>query len=115
MGFTLIGLLLLVAAPPATALLLVAAALVGIGLVGVPSGIVARGADGVGRAARLAQSLFQVGGNVGSALGPVARRRSSSCRAGSSSIAWFSLLALLGIVDAVAASAPGTRRTAWRG
>ena len=47
----------------------------GDGLLGVPPGVVARGAHGVGWAPGLAQSLFQVGGNVG--LGARARWRAA--------------------------------------
>ncbi|PTN44566.1 MFS transporter, partial [Achromobacter xylosoxidans] len=70
MGFTLVGLLLLSMAP-SFGWLLVAAVLVGTGssVFHPESSRVARMASG-GRHG-LAQSLFQVGGNVGSALGPL--------------------------------------------
>ena len=70
MGFTLAGLLLLSVAP-SFGWLLVAAVLVGTGssVFHPESSRVARMASG-GRHG-LAQSLFQVGGNVGSALGPL--------------------------------------------
>ena len=45
----------------------------------------------------LAQSLFQVGGNAGSATGPLLAAFIVLPR-GQRSIAWFSLVALLGIV-----------------
>src|ERR1700680_3647852 len=70
MGFTLCGLLLMSAAG-SYPVLLIAAALVGCGssFFHSESSRVARMASG-GRHG-LAQSLFQVGGNTGSALGPV--------------------------------------------
>ena len=70
MGATLIGLLLLANAG-SFPMLLLAAALVGIGsaVFHPEASRVARMASG-GRHG-LAQSLFQVGGNVGSALGPI--------------------------------------------
>ena len=70
MGCTLLGLLLLSVAPTYP-LLLVAAALVGTGssVFHPESSRVARFASG-GRHG-LAQSLFQVGGNIGSSLGPL--------------------------------------------
>ena len=93
MFFTLVGLLVLSLAPSFR--LLVAAALLGIGssIFHPESSRVARMASG-GRHG-LAQSLFQVGGNVGRAR-PAARglRRAA---AGQSSIAWFALAALLAI------------------
>lgn len=93
---TLIGMLLLSAASSFHAVLF-AAALVGVGssVFHPESSRVARIASG-GRYG-LAQSLFQVGGNVGMAGGPlmVAFVVLSS---GQSSIAWFSLIALLAII-----------------
>ena len=70
MGFTLIGLLTLALAPN-YARVLVAAALVGAGssIFHPESSRIARFASG-GRHG-LAQSIFQVGGNAGSALGPL--------------------------------------------
>ena len=70
MGFTLTGLLLLSVAPT-YGILLVAAALVGTGssVFHPESSRVARMASG-GRHG-LAQSIFQVGGNTGSAVGPL--------------------------------------------
>jgi MFS transporter, FSR family, fosmidomycin resistance protein len=96
MGFTLCGLLLLAVAPDFTILLL-AAGLVGIGssVFHPESSRVARMASG-GRHG-LAQSLFQVGGNVGSALGPLLAAW-IIVRNGRGSVAWFSLVALLAIV-----------------
>ena len=82
-------------------MLLVGAALVGIGssVFHPESSRVARLASG-GRHG-LAQSLFQVGGNVGSALGPLLAAFIVVPH-GQGSIAWFSLAALLGMVDPVA-------------
>jgi len=96
MGFTLVGLLLLAFAP-SLPYLLVAAALVGTGssVFHPESSRVARMASG-GRHG-LAQSLFQVGGNVGSALGPLLAALFIIPH-GQSSVAWFSLAALFGMI-----------------
>jgi FSR family fosmidomycin resistance protein-like MFS transporter len=95
MGFTLIGLLLLSVAPNFGALLL-GAALVGIGssVFHPESARVARMASGGQHG--LAQSVFQVGGNAGSSLGPLLAAFIVLPH-GQRSIAWFSLAALLGI------------------
>ena len=96
MGFTLVGLLLLAYAP-SLPYLLVAAALVGTGssVFHPESSRVARMASG-GRHG-LAQSLFQVGGNVGSALGPLLAALVIIPH-GQASVAWFSLAALFGMI-----------------
>ncbi len=96
MGFTLCGLLLLAVAPTFPVLLL-AAALVGTGssIFHPESSRVARMASG-GRHG-LAQSLFQVGGNTGSSLGPLLAAWIIVPH-GRGSVAWFSLAALLAIV-----------------
>ncbi|HEY8328296.1 MAG TPA: MFS transporter [Rhodanobacter sp.] len=96
MGFTLGGLLLLATAPNFPVLLL-AAALVGTGssVFHPESSRVARMASG-GRHG-LAQSLFQVGGNTGSSLGPLLAAWIIVPH-GRGSVAWFSLAALLAIV-----------------
>lgn len=96
MGFSLAGLLLLAWATT-FGMLLVAAGLVGIGssVFHPESSRVARMASG-GRHG-LAQSLFQVGGNVGSSFGPLLAAFLVLPR-GQSSIAWCSLLALVAIV-----------------
>ncbi|HEY0296105.1 MAG TPA: MFS transporter [Bordetella sp.] len=96
MGFTLLGLLMLSVAP-SYAFLLLAAALVGTGssVFHPESSRVARMASG-GRHG-LAQSLFQVGGNLGSALGPLLAALVIIPH-GQRSVAWFSLVALVGIV-----------------
>ena len=96
MGVSLVGLLLLSIAW-SFAMLLVAAGLVGIGsaVFHPESSRVARMASG-GRHG-LAQSLFQVGGNVGSSFGPLLGAFLVVPR-GQSSIAWCSLLALIGMV-----------------
>ncbi|HSZ74840.1 MAG TPA: MFS transporter [Rhizomicrobium sp.] len=95
MVFTFIGLLLLAVAPTYP-LLLLAAATVGIGssIFHPESSRVAYMAAGERRG--LAQSIFQTGGNIGSALGPLlaAFVVGATHRAG---IAWFSLAALLAI------------------
>jgi FSR family fosmidomycin resistance protein-like MFS transporter len=96
MGFTLVGLVILSMAP-SFAMLLVAVALVGVGsaVFHPESSRVARMASGGQHG--LAQSLFQVGGNAGSALGPLLAAFIVLPR-GQSSIAWFSLAALLAII-----------------
>jgi FSR family fosmidomycin resistance protein-like MFS transporter len=93
MGCTLAGLLLLSAAG-SFGLLLVAAGLVGLGssVFHPEAARVARAASG-GRYG-LAQSVFQVGGNAGAALGPLAAAF-VVLRFGQGSIAWFSGVALL--------------------
>ncbi len=96
MVFTLIGLLLLAVAPTFP-LLLLAAALIGMGsaVFHPESSRVARMASGGKHG--FAQSFFQVGGNTGSAIGPllavfiVLPHGQIGC-------AWFSLAALLAIV-----------------
>jgi len=95
MGFTLVGLLTLSMAPT-YAVLLVAAALVGTGssIFHPESSRVARMASG-GRHG-LAQSIFQVGGNAGSSMGPLLAAWIIIPH-GQISIAWFSLAALLAI------------------
>lgn len=96
MGFTLIGLLTLSRANSYPLLLL------GAGLVGMGSSVfhpessrVARMASG-GRHG-LAQSVFQVGGNAGSALGPLLAAF-IVVPFGQTSIAWFSVVALLAMI-----------------
>ena len=95
MGFTLVGLLLLAFAGNFW-LLMLAAALVGTGssVFHPESSRVARMASG-GRHG-LAQSVFQVGGNVGSAVGPLLAAFVVLPR-GQSSVAWFSCAAMLGM------------------
>jgi MFS transporter, FSR family, fosmidomycin resistance protein len=95
MGFTLVGLVLLAFAGNYV-LLLLAAALVGTGssVFHPESSRVARMASG-GRHG-LAQSVFQVGGNVGSAIGPLLAAFIVIPR-GQSSVGWFSATALLGM------------------
>jgi MFS transporter, FSR family, fosmidomycin resistance protein len=94
MGITMIGLLAFAMAP-SYGTILAAAALVGIGsaVFHPESSRIARLASGGQHG--MAQSLFQVGGNAGSALGPLL---ASVFITGQSGIAWFSLLALLAIV-----------------
>src|ERR1700758_2130699 len=95
MGFTLIGLLLLAFAG-SYALLLVAAALIGTGssVFHPESSRVARMASGGKHG--LAQSVFQVGGNLGSSAGPLLAAFIVLPH-GQASVAWFSCAALLGI------------------
>ncbi|CAJ0684038.1 MFS transporter [Ralstonia mannitolilytica] len=95
MGFTLVGLLLMSMAPN-FGMLLLAAALVGTGssIFHPESSRVARMASG-GRHG-LAQSLFQVGGNVGSAMGPLLAAL-IIMPYGQHSLAWFSIAALVAI------------------
>lgn len=96
MGFTLCGLVLLSMASTFP-MILVAAALVGTGssVFHPESSRVARMASG-GRHG-LAQSLFQVGGNFGSSLGPLLAALIIAPY-GRGNVAWFSLAALLGII-----------------
>ncbi len=95
MGFTLAGLLLLARAD-GFGMILIAAALIGSGssVFHPESSRVARMASG-GRFG-LAQSVFQVGGNTGSALGPLLAAFIVLPH-GQGSIAWFSAAALLAI------------------
>ena len=95
MSFTLIGIVTLAFAPSYTSVL-VAAALVGAGssIFHPESSRIARLASG-GRHG-LAQSIFQVGGNAGSAMGPLLAAWIIIPR-GQSSLAWFALAALLAI------------------
>jgi FSR family fosmidomycin resistance protein-like MFS transporter len=96
MGFTLIGLLFLSATRSYAGLLLSA------GLVGLGSAVFHPESSRVARMASggqhgLAQSLFQVGGNTGSAIGPLLAAFVVLPR-GQSSVAWFSAAALLAIL-----------------
>jgi FSR family fosmidomycin resistance protein-like MFS transporter len=95
MSFTLAGLVLLSFAG-SLALVLIAVALVGVGssVFHPEASRIAHIASG-GRLG-FAQSLFQVGGNAGSALGPLLAAVIVVAR-GQSAVLWFSLLALLGI------------------
>jgi FSR family fosmidomycin resistance protein-like MFS transporter len=96
MGFTLVGLLVLSQAASFAVILL------GVGLIGVGSSIfhpessrVARMASG-GRHG-MAQSLFQVGGNIGSAIGPLVAAF-IILPWGQGAVAWFALAALAGVI-----------------
>lgn len=96
MGITLIGLVLLSRAGSYAALLLAA------GLVGIGSAVLHPESSRVARMAAggqpgLAQSLFQVGGNLGSAIGPLLAAF-IVLRYGQSSVAWFAVAAILGIL-----------------
>ncbi len=96
MGFTLMGLVVLSRAP-SYMIVLVAVALVGIGsaVFHPESSRIARLASGGQHG--LAQSVFQVGGNAGSSLGPLLAAFIVLPQ-GQRSIAWFSVVALVGIV-----------------
>ena len=96
MGATLIGLLVLSIAP-SFGIVLLAAALVGTGssIFHPESSRIARMASG-GRHG-LAQSIFQVGGNMGSAVGPLLAAVIIIPR-GQYAVAWFGLAALVAII-----------------
>lgn len=96
MGFSLGGLLLLSVAPNFGVLLLAAA------LIGVGSSVFHPEASRVARLASggqhgLAQSLFQVGGTAGAALGPLLAAFIVVPH-GQHSLAWFSIVALLAMI-----------------
>jgi MFS transporter, FSR family, fosmidomycin resistance protein len=96
MGFTLIGLVLLSSAPSFPAILLA------VGMVGIGSSVFHPESSRVARMASggkhgLAQSLFQVGGNFGTSLGPLLAAF-IVLPEGQHSIAWFSAAALVAIV-----------------
>jgi FSR family fosmidomycin resistance protein-like MFS transporter len=96
MGFTLSGLLLLALATDFTVLLLAA------GLVGTGSSVFHPESSRIARLASggrhgFAQSFFQVGGNLGSAAGPLLAAF-IVLPYGQHSIAWFSIAALTAIV-----------------
>src|SRR6266853_1018579 len=95
MGITMFGLLAFSMAP-SYGTILAAAALVGIGsaVFHPESSRIARMASGGQHG--MAQSLFQVGGNAGTALGPLLA--AFVLTKGQSSLAWFSFLAFFGIV-----------------
>jgi FSR family fosmidomycin resistance protein-like MFS transporter len=96
MGFTLVGLLVLSTAP-SYAILLMGSALIGMGssIFHPESSRVARMASGGQHG--LAQSLFQVGGNGGTALGPLLAAFVVVPH-GRGSLAWFSLAAITGMI-----------------
>ncbi len=96
MGFTLVGLVLLALAGS------VGLVLLAVGFVGIGSSVFHPEASRVaylssGGRRGFAQSLFQVGGNAGSSFGPLLAAIVVVSR-GQSSIMWFTLLALLGII-----------------
>jgi FSR family fosmidomycin resistance protein-like MFS transporter len=95
MGVTLTGILTL-AVSPTYAIVLIAAGLIGTGsaVFHPESSRVARMASGGQHG--FAQSIFQVGGNAGSALGPLLAAFVLS--SGQSRIAWFSILALIAMI-----------------
>jgi FSR family fosmidomycin resistance protein-like MFS transporter len=96
MGMTLLGLVLLSRAPNFHAILIAAA------MVGTGSSIFHPEASRIARLASggrhgFAQSVFQVGGNFGTALGPLLAALVVAPH-GQASIVWFSAVALAGIV-----------------
>jgi len=100
MGFTLLGLLLLSAATSYAGLL------AAVGLIGIGSSVFHPESSRVARIASggrhgLAQSVFQVGGNAGSALGPLLAAFVVAPQGlrvdGQGRVAWFGLAALVGI------------------
>ena len=95
MCVTLVGLLILSVATRFSVLLLAA------GLVGVGSSVFHPESSRIARVASggrygFAQSLFQTGGNTGSSLGPLLAAFVVAPR-GQTSVAWFSIAALIGI------------------
>ncbi len=112
MVFSLCGLVLLSRAPDFRSII-VAASLIGVGssIFHPEASRIARAASG-GRYG-LAQSMFQVGGYSGSAIGPLLAAFIVVPQ-GQRSVAWFSAIALVGIV-VLAASAPGTGVISRRG
>jgi MFS transporter, FSR family, fosmidomycin resistance protein len=113
MGCTLTGLIALALAPTYS-ILLIAAALVGLGssIFHPESSRVARMASG-GRYG-LAQSIFQVGGNAGTATGPLLAALIVIPH-GRRSIAWFSLASLLAILVLVQVGGWYRRRQGQKG
>ncbi len=113
MGVTLAGLLMLSTAST-FGLVLAAAGLVGLGsaVFHPESSRVARMASGGQHG--LAQSLFQVGGNAGTALGPLLAAFIVLPR-GQSSIAWFSVAAIAAIFVLVKVGSWYKTRTALQG
>ena len=97
MGFSLAGLLLLASAS-SYGLILVAGALIGVGssIFHPESSRIARAASG-GRHG-LSQSVFQVGGNFGQAIGPLLAAFIIIGPSGQGRVAWFALVALIGMV-----------------
>jgi len=96
MGFTLVGLLLLSVAPT------YGAVLVAVGFVGIGSSIFHPESSRVARLASggrhgFAQSLFQVGGNAGSATGPLLAAF-IVLPYGQPSIAWFAVVAFVAMI-----------------
>lgn len=96
MGFTLVGVLALAVADSFSHLLL-AAATVGLGsaIFHPEASRVAHMAAGARRG--FAQSLFQLGGNAGSSLGPLLAALVVVAR-GHAHVAWFALFALVGVI-----------------
>jgi FSR family fosmidomycin resistance protein-like MFS transporter len=112
MGSTMVGLVTLAYAP-SYPVLIVAALLMGIGssIFHPESSRIARAASG--GAHGLAQSLFQVGGNFGQSLGPLVAAFFILPR-GQSSIAWFALVALVGMATLTVLARWHSRRLGQR-
>src|ERR1700693_610760 len=96
MGFTLVGMVTLAFAPNYASVLAPA------GLIGAGSAIFHPESSRIARLASggrhgLAQSIFQVGGNAGGALGPLIAAGFVYAH-GQTSLAWFTLVAMLAIV-----------------
>ena len=96
MAFTMVGVILLAIATNFSLVLLA------VGLVGIGSSVFHPEASRVAHLSSggqhgFAQSLFQVGGNAGSSLGPLLAALIVVSR-GQPAVIWFSLLALVGIV-----------------
>ncbi len=96
MGFTLVGLLLLSSAPSYLSIIFA------VGMVGIGSSVFHPESSRVARMASggqhgLAQSIFQVGGNFGTSLGPLLAAY-IVVPVGQRSIAWFSAAALVAIL-----------------
>ena len=108
MGSSLAGLLIMAMAS-SYGMVLLAAGLIGMGssVFHPESSRVARLASGGQHG--LAQSVFQVGGNFGTAIGPLLAAF-IVLPYGQGSIAWFSVVALVGMVDARRRRGAGTAR-----
>jgi MFS transporter, FSR family, fosmidomycin resistance protein len=112
MGFTLTGLILLSQSTSYT-MLLVSVAIIGTGssVFHPEASKVAYMASGGRRG--LAQSIFQVGGNLGGSLGPILAAM-IIVPFGQSSILWFSILALIAIVVLLKVGNWYTHHMNWR-
>lgn len=96
MGFTAVGLVLLALAWDYSAILMAA------GLIGIGSAVFHPESSRIARMASagkhgLAQSIFQVGGNVGTAVGPILAA-AFILPSGQASVMWVALVAIVGII-----------------